>query len=147
MTASPAHRIWAERLQGRPARIWRALLLASACGLALGACTSGMQIIGMTPVAAADPVHTIRLSRAVIAAGPEGNSVTLPAGSQWRRVGALPEGDVYRSASGPFTLQPRRQGEAYLVASSGRLLGFYLPSESAYLALSRSVILPVGMRQ
>ncbi|MFY0476445.1 hypothetical protein [Achromobacter marplatensis] len=103
--------------------------------------------IGMTPVAAADPIHTIQLSRVVIAALPNESSVTLPAASQWRRVGALPQGDVYRAMSGLFTIQARRQGEAYLVASSGKLLGFYLPGESAYMALSRPVTLPVEMRQ
>ncbi|WP_242001245.1 hypothetical protein [Achromobacter spanius] len=105
------------------------------------------QKIGMVPVAAADPVYTIQLSRMVIASLPNESSVTLRSGSQWRRVGALPQGDVYRAQDGLFTIQTRRQGEAYLVASSGRLLGFYLPGESAYLPLTRPVTLPVEMRQ
>ncbi|WP_244240449.1 hypothetical protein [Achromobacter agilis] len=105
------------------------------------------QKVSMAPVAAADPAGTIQLSRAVIAALPNDTSVTLPAGSQWRRVGALPQGDVYRPLSGLFTIQTRRQDEAYAVASSGKLLGFYLPGESAFLPLSRPVALPVEMRQ
>ncbi|WMD22559.1 hypothetical protein RAS12_09325 [Achromobacter seleniivolatilans] len=105
------------------------------------------QKISMVPVAPADPVYTIQLSRAVIAALPNDTSVTLPAASQWRRVGALPQGDVYRSTGGLFTIQTRRQGEAYIVASSGKLLGFYMVGESAYMPLVRPVALPVEMRQ
>ncbi len=144
---APVHDAQAGRVQTCAWRVGRALLLACTCTFALSACLSGgTQKIGLTPVAAADPVHTVRLSRAVIALSGDA-SVTLPAASQWRRVGALPQGDVYRSMDGVFTLPSRRQGEAYLVASSGKLLGFYLPGESAYMPLSRPVTLPVEMRQ
>ena len=51
------------------------------------------------------------------------------------------------SLGGLFTVQTRRQGEAYLVASSGKLVGFYLPGELAYLPLNRPVTLPVEKRQ
>lgn len=143
MDSSPFH-----KLQGRIARAAKAGLLASVCAVALAGCMSvSTQKVGMVPVAAADPVYSITLSRVVIAALPNESSVTLAAGSQWRRVGALPQGDVYRSLNGLFTIQTRRQGEAYLVASSGKLLGFYLPGESAFMALSRPVTLPVEMRQ
>ncbi|MNL47356.1 hypothetical protein D3C87_1701420 [compost metagenome] len=136
-----------HRFHARCARGAQVLLLAS-CVVALAGCMSvSTQKIGMVPVAAADPVYTIQLSRLVIASLPDESSVTLRSGSQWRRVGALPQGDVYRAQDGLFTIQTRRQGEAYLVASSGRLLGFYLPGESAYLPLTRPVTLPVEMRQ
>lgn len=148
MAASPIHIFKGLDSQGRVVRASRAVLLACACTLALSACMSvSTQKVGMTPVAAADPVYTIQLSRVVIAPLPNDSSVTLPAASQWRRVGALPQGDVYRSMGGLFTIQTRRQGEAYLVASSGKLLGFYLPGESAYMPLARPVTLPVEMRQ
>ncbi|MFD4840764.1 hypothetical protein ACFWP0_24920 [Achromobacter sp. NPDC058515] len=105
------------------------------------------QKVRMVPVAAADPVSIIQPSRAVTAVLPNDGVATLPAGSQWQRVGALPQGDVYRSLGGLFTIQTRRQNEAYVVASSGKLVGFYLPGEAAYLPLSRPVALPVEMRQ
>lgn len=143
MASSPVH-----KLEGRFGRAGRVLLATAACAFALGACMSvSTQKVGMVPVAAADPVHSIQLSRVVIAPLPNESSVTLPAGSQWRRVGALPQGDVYRSQSGLFTIQTRRQGEAYLVATSGKVVGFYLPGESAFMPLSRPVTLPVEMRQ
>lgn len=122
--------------------------LACICALVLGGCMSvSTQKVSMVPVAAAEPVGTIQLSRMVTAVLPNENGATLPAASQWRRVGALPQGDVYRSMSGLFTIQTRRQGEAYIVASSGKLVGFYLPGEMAYLPLSRPVNLPLEGRQ
>lgn len=143
MASSPV-----QKLEGRFTRAGRALLAAAACAFALGACMSvSTQKVAMVPVAAADPVHTIQLSRVVIAPLPNDSSVTLPAASQWRRVGALPQGDVYRSQSGLFTVQTRRQGEAYVVATSGKLVGFYLPGEGAFMPLARPVTLPVEMRQ
>ncbi|WP_235442376.1 hypothetical protein [Achromobacter xylosoxidans] len=57
------------------------------------------------------------------------------------------QGDVYRAQGRLFTIQTRRQNEAYPVAASGKLVGFYLPGEGSYIALSRPVTLPVEMRQ
>lgn len=135
------------RIVGRSARAGRAWLLASSCALALAACGSGgIQKVGMVRTDASDAAYTIQLSRAVSAALPDKTGVNLPAASRWVRVGALPQGDVYRAADGPFTL-PGRRGEAGIVASSGKLLGVYLPGESLYMPLSRPVPLPVAMRQ
>ncbi|WP_255595513.1 MULTISPECIES: hypothetical protein [Achromobacter] len=105
------------------------------------------QKVSLVPVAASEPVSVIQLSRMVSAQLPNDSIANLPAASQWQRVGALPHGGVYRALDGLFTVQTRRQGEAYLVASSGKLVGFYLPGETAYLPLNRPVTLPVEMRQ
>ncbi|WP_258128408.1 hypothetical protein [Achromobacter anxifer] len=133
--------------RGSRARAARALLLACACALALGACGSGgVQKVGMVRTDASDAANIIRLSRAVSAALPDKTAVDLPAASRWLRVGALPQGDVYRSADAPFTL-PGHRSEACMVASSGKLLGVYLPGDSLFMPLSRPVTLPVSMRQ
>lgn len=129
-------------------RVGRIAALGVAGALVLGACMSvSTQKASLVPVAAGDRVSVIQLSRMVSARLPNESVATLPAASQWQRVGALPQGDVYRSVSGLFTIQTRRQGEAYIVASSGKLVGFYLPGETAYLPLGRPVALPVEMRQ
>lgn len=129
-------------------RVGRIVGVVVAGALALGACMSvSTQKVSLVPVASADRVSVIQLSRMVSAKLPNESVATLPAASQWQRVGALPQGDVYRSLGGLFTIQTRRQGEAYIVASSGKLVGFYLPGESAYMPLSRPVALPVEMRQ
>ncbi len=130
------------------ARVGRIAAVAVAGALALGACMSvATQQARLVPVAPAEPASVIQLSRMVSAKLPNESVATLPAASQWQRVGALPQGDAYRALSGLFTIQTRRQGEAYIVASSGKLVGFYLPGESAYLPLARPVTLPVEMRQ
>lgn len=130
---------------GRPGK---AVLVALVCALVLGACMSvSPQKVSMVPVASADRVSVIQLSRMVNAVLPNESVATLPASSRWQRIGALPQGDVYRPLSGLFTIQTPRPGEAYIVASSGKLVGFYLPGEAAYLPLSRPVALPVEMRQ
>ncbi len=130
------------------ARVGRFVVLAFAGMLSLSACMAvSTQRANLVPVAPADPVNVIQLSRMVTAQLPNDSIVNLPAASQWQRVGALPQGDVYRSLGGLFTVQTRRQGEAYIVASSGKLVGFYLPGETAYLPLNRPVTLPVERRQ
>lgn len=141
---APGSVCWVER---RYARAGRALLLACACALALVACGSGgVQKVGMVRVDATDGTNVVRLSRAVSAALPDKTAVELPASSRWLRVGALPQGDVYRSADAPFTL-PGRRDEACMVVSSGKLHGVYLPGDSLFMPLSRPVALPVSMRQ
>ncbi len=125
----------------------RALLLAAGCALAVGACGSGgAQTVGMVRADVSESAYVIQLSRAVSAMLPDKTAVDLAASSRWVRVGALPQGDVYRGADGPLMLQGRR-GEARLVASSGKLLGVYLPGESLYLPLSRPMSLPTSLRQ
>lgn len=130
------------------ARVGKFVALAFAGMLSLSACMSvATQKVSLVPVAASEPVSVIQLSRMVSARLPNDSIANLAAASQWQRVGALPQGDVYRALDGLFTVQTRRQGEAYLVASSGKLVGFYLPGETAYLPLNRPVSLPVEMRQ
>lgn len=130
------------------ARVGKFAALAVAGMLSLSACMSvSTQKVSLVPVAASEPASVIQLSRMVSAQLPNDSVVSLPAASQWQRVGALVQGDVYRSLGGLFTIQTRRQGEAYLVASSGKLVGFYLPGETAYMPLNRPVTLPVEMRQ
>lgn len=130
---------------GHMVRVW---FVVGACVIVLGGCMAvRSERVSLVPVAASEPVSTIQLSRAVIATLPNEGAVTLPSGSQWQRVGAILQGDVYRAQGRLFTIQTRRQNEAYPVASSGKLVGFYLPGEGSYIALSRPVTLPVEMRQ
>lgn len=68
----------------------------------------------------------------------------LAAGSSWQRVGALPQGAVYRPVGTIFTIEGRQVHEAYLVIADQRLVGFYLPGEQAYSPLSTAVPLTTG---
>ncbi|OZI75211.1 hypothetical protein [Bordetella genomosp. 12] len=87
------------------------------------------------------------LSRAVPAAlsGDDGRS--LPENSRWRRIGAVPQGDVYRRLDDRFVVRAQgREREAYLVESNGKLMGFYLPGESWFVPLSTPVRMPSWQR-
>jgi hypothetical protein len=57
---------------------------------------------------------------------------TLPKGGRWRKVGTVPQGNVYRSIDDTFTIEGRNMHEAYLVLTDTHaLIGFYLPGESS----------------
>ena len=86
------------------------------------------------------------LSRAVTGKLSDGQAFRLEDASQWRRVGALVQGDVYRPLGAPVALGKGARSEAYLVASSGRLIGFYLPAAGMFLPLSESQVLPFSQR-
>ncbi|WP_249205093.1 hypothetical protein [Achromobacter sp. Marseille-Q0513] len=126
-------------------RAWRGLAGAVAL-VVLGACASGPEKAMLVPVVSADAANTQVLSRAVTGKLSDGQAFRLEDASQWRRVGALVQGDVYRPLGAPVTLGKGARSEAYLVASSGRLIGFYLPAASMFLPLSESQVLPFSQR-
>ena len=72
---------------------------------------------------------------------------TLPAKSEWRLAGRVPQGNVFRPIGTVFTIEGRNIHEAYLVMSGRDLVGFYLPGESQYSALASPVALPIGEQQ
>ena len=76
-----------------------------------------------------------------------GYSRSLPAGSQWRPVGQLLQGQVYRPLDSVFTIEGKQVHEAYLVVRGDMLTGFYLPAESRFSPLDPPVQLPKGVFQ
>ena len=85
------------------------------------------------------------LSRAVTGKLSDGQAFRLEDASQWRRVGRWCRAmSIARWA--PVALGKGARSEAYLVASSGRLIGFYLPAASMFLPLSESQVLPFSQR-
>ena len=136
----------------QPGRATRArcrfLFAACLCALALGGCASGKpQRVSLVLVDMTESAGRLQLSREVVAKLPNDAAVTLPSGSQWRRAGAIVQGDVFRPLGGPFSIALPHRTDAYLVASSGKLVGFYLPVDSSYIELSRPVVLPGTVRQ
>jgi hypothetical protein len=65
-----------------------------------------------------------------------GYSKAVDAGSKWQQVGALSTGQVFRSVGDVFTIEGANRHEAYLVIRESSLIGFYLPGERAYSALT-----------
>jgi len=63
----------------------------------------------------------------------------LRTGSQWRPVGAIAEGTVYRPVNDVLTLEGAHIHEAYLVVRDDSLVGFYLPAERGFSPLTPSL--------
>ena len=67
---------------------------------------------------------------------------TLEAGSVWRQIGTIPEGDVYKIENSVFTVEARNVHEAFIVVKDQAVVGFYLPVEKAFSSLSAKAVLP-----
>jgi hypothetical protein len=113
--------------------------------LGLAACAT---MVDTAPVAftasAGAPAADAKLERNVEFRLHTGYSRVLPSGSRWRHVGQVPQGKVYRPVDTVLSIEGRHVHEAYLVVSDRMLVGFYLPGESGYSALSTPVPLPLG---
>ncbi len=73
-----------------------------------------------------------------------GYTRTLKAGSAWIKTGTVPQGDVYRIDNDVFLLEGAHMHEAHAVINAGRLVGFYLPFEQAFVGLSPAVSLSIN---
>ena len=56
----------------------------------------------------------------------------VPAGSRWRLMGTISQGNVYRRVDDVFSIEGAHMHEAFLVVAGGQLVGFYLPVEKSY---------------
>lgn len=65
-----------------------------------------------------------------------GYSRVIKAGTKWDYVGTIENGDVYNTKDQVLTVEASNIHEAYIVISSGKLLGFYLPVERTFSPLS-----------
>ena len=118
------------------------LLLAIVLGVAVGGCAANLP---RSPVSF-QPSHAGRPETIVIAENaevtpPTGYTRTLKAGSTWTKVGAVPQGDVYKIDNDVFLLEGAHMHEAYSVISARRLVGFYLPFEQAFVAIAPEITL------
>jgi hypothetical protein len=114
---------------------------------AITACASDLDRSPVTFTALAPGVDAdsapLRMPAAVTLTPSTGYSETVHAGSAWQRVGATPQGDVFRPVGGVFSVEGANHHEAYLVIARGRIVGFYLPGERAFAPLPQPVPLPV----
>ena len=65
-----------------------------------------------------------------------GYSRVIIAGTKWDYVGTTENGDVYNTKDQILTVEASNIHEAYIVISSGKLVGFYLPVERTFSPLS-----------
>ena len=71
---------------------------------------------------------------------------TLKAGTKWRCIGRLAQGDVYTSRDQVLTVEASNIHEAYLVVDSRNVVGFYLPVEKTFSPLGVRRELPMKAR-
>ena len=57
-------------------------------------------------------------------------------GTTWDFVGTISSGDVFRTKDQILTVEASNIHEAYIVVSSDKLVGFYLPVEKSFSPLS-----------
>jgi hypothetical protein len=91
----------------------------------------------------ASPKSFILKEEVLINEAPCGYRRMLRAGSRWEQCGTISQGDVYKSRDQVLTVECSNIYEAYLVMSNGKLCGFYLPIEKAYVSLPTGMNLPL----
>ncbi len=67
-----------------------------------------------------------------------GYSRKLKKGTKWHYVGTISYGDVFKTNDQILTVEASNIHEAYLVVSSSKLVGFYLPAEKSFSPLNDS---------
>ncbi|MDH5512824.1 MAG: hypothetical protein OEY27_06390 [Gammaproteobacteria bacterium] len=81
--------------------------------------------------------HVILLAEDTDVTPSSGYSRTLKTGSRWKLIGQTPQGAVYEVQDDVFMLEGKHMHQAHLVVTAGnRLVGFFLPVERAFVALS-----------
>jgi hypothetical protein len=68
---------------------------------------------------------------------------SLRANTNWIFVGALPQGDVFKTKDQILTVEASNIYEAYIVVEEDHLIGFYLPAEETYSPLNKPLLLNV----
>ena len=130
----------AKALPGKSVAVGSGLLV---CALLLAGCASELKTESaeLSPVTPGTATSTLRLDYSVDVRLDSGYSRTLRAGTTWKRIGSIPEGEVWEPVDTVLTVEGRYLHEAYLVVNESRLVGFYLPVEDAFLPLRESLLL------
>jgi outer membrane lipopolysaccharide assembly protein LptE/RlpB len=89
------------------------------------------------------PQYPFQLERDVNVSLGTGYGRVLKQGTMWHYVGRISSGDVYKTKDQVLTIEASNIYEAYIVVSSGRLVGFYLPVERTFSPVSDSKDLPM----
>lgn len=100
--------------------------------------------VQLAPVPAAAAAHEIRLHTAAPFRMAMGADRVLPAGSRWRAAGLLAQGTVYRPLNHVLLVDGWPVDEAWPVIDGGKLQGFFLPSETRFAPLRRTLPLPLA---
>jgi hypothetical protein len=72
-----------------------------------------------------------------------GYTRVLKAGTSWNYVGKIENGDVFKTKDQILTVEASNIHEAYIVVSSEKIVGFYLPVEKTFSPLSTAKTLKI----
>ncbi|MBN3818969.1 hypothetical protein G3N57_21150 [Paraburkholderia sp. Se-20369] len=117
---------------------------AAAVLAALAGCAPAIVVQDAHLVAPATDVPNRVVQQEAIIHLSTGFNRRIAAGTQWRFVGSLPQGRVFRAVNKVFAIVGRQEHEAYLVLDDNRLVGFYLPGEAHFSPLDPPVSLQLG---
>lgn len=67
----------------------------------------------------------------------------LKQGTKWNCIGKIAQGDVCRTKDQVLTVEASHVSEAYIVISSKKLVGFYLPVEHTFVQAENDVPLTI----
>lgn len=127
-------------------RIFAIFILAIVLGITSG-CPFDLADVRFLPTemhSSATSARAITLAEDVeLSQLPCGYSRKLRKGTRWNPAGEIPKGTIYRSRDQSLTLECSNVYEAYLVVSEDRLIGFYLPVEKGFVAVSDPVRLSI----
>lgn len=73
-----------------------------------------------------------------------GFPTVLKAGTRWRQIGSVEQGDVFATKDQVVMVEASNNYEAQLVVAGICVKGFYLPVEKTFVAVSKSILLPVN---
>ncbi|MGU7774195.1 hypothetical protein ACV229_28965 [Burkholderia sp. MR1-5-21] len=125
-------------------RAWLGIAAGGALGLALAGCAPAIPVQDAHLVASATaPAIRVVKQEATVRLS-SGYTRRIAAGSQWRDVGSVRQGRVYRAVNTVFAIEGRQVHEAYLVLSGDALVGFYLPGETHFSPLDPPMPLQLG---
>lgn len=115
----------------------RALLFIPIMSAVLVACAPEItrKAVDFTPLPEGDSTGVYTFTKEVTVTPALAYSRTIAAGSKWRLIGRIPAGEVYRPMSGIFTVESAQVHESGIVVWQGRLTGFYMLVERAFVPL------------
>ncbi|MGB0206072.1 MAG: hypothetical protein ACPF9K_13645 [Neptuniibacter sp.] len=93
------------------------------------------------------PIQTITFLDQVIIKLSTGYSRKIDKGSDWRFVGTIKEGNVFRPVDQVFTVEGAHVHEAYLTLQEKTLVGFYFPGENAFSQFEPQLNLPIKAKK
>ena len=117
------------------------MLVTSALLMGLSSCSTEVpyRLSALSADPAGTPATSTRTASPTHFTLSTGYQRTIPAKTEFVRVGEIPEGAVLRAKSYVLTVEGANVHEAYLVVSGSRLVGFYLPYEHGFAPLTESI--------